>query len=158
MKCSNCRPSRSGGLLVAAAAILALTLQMPPEALAGKPIDWEKKLQKGYYNLSIGNTEEAIVFFQDKVKSYPASGACHTGLGVALKRKGKMSEAKSELRRSTEVEPTYADAFYELATMLESDKDYAGAAQSYEQYLVLKPDSNRRTVVGERIRFCKEHM
>jgi len=158
MKSSNCLTSRSGGLLLVAAAVLTLGIQLAPAAFAGKPIDWEKKLQKGYYNLSIGNTEEAIVFFQTKVKDYPASGACHTGLGVALKRKGKMTEAKSELRRSTEVEPTYADAFYELGAMLESDKDYAGAAQSYEQYLVLKPDSNRRTVVGERIRFCKEHM
>ncbi len=158
MKSSNCRTSRSGGLLLAAAASLALTFQIAPHGFAGKPVDWEKKLHKGYYDLSIGNTEEAIVFFQKQVKSYPASGACHTGLGVALKRKGKMTEAKAELRRSTEVEPTYADAFYELATMLESDKDYTGAVQSYEQYLVLKPDSNRRTVVADRIRFCKEHM
>ncbi|HEY9870616.1 MAG TPA: tetratricopeptide repeat protein [Candidatus Obscuribacterales bacterium] len=154
MKSSN---SRRVGVFPAAWVALALALPVVP-ALADKAIDWEKKLEKGYYELSIGNTEQAIEFFQSKIKSYPSSGACHTGLGIALKRKGKLTEAKAELRRATEVEPTYAEAFYELGTMLESDKDYSAASQAYERYLVLKPDSNRRNTVADRIKFCRERM
>jgi tetratricopeptide (TPR) repeat protein len=123
-----------------------------------KPIDWDKALEKGRYELSIGNVDKAIGMFQEKVNKHPESGACHTALGLALKKKGRLGEAKSEFRRSTEAQPDYPDGYYELGAMLESDKEYNGAAQSFEKYLQLKPDCNNRATVADRIKFCREHM
>ncbi|MBI4534192.1 MAG: tetratricopeptide repeat protein [Candidatus Melainabacteria bacterium] len=137
---------------------LVMFIGMLGTASADRPIDWENKLEKGYYELSIGNVDKAREIFESKVKKYPNSGACHTALGTALKKKGKLTEAKAEFRRATEVEPTYADSFYELGAMMESDKEYLQASQVFEKYLLLKPDSNRKATVADRIRFCKEHL
>ena len=149
----------SGGglrvLAVLAAAALALGVYLS-EAHAEKPVDWDKKLAKGYHELSIGNVNEAVDWFSGKVKSYPASAACHNGLAMALKKKGKLSEAKAEFRKATELEPDFGDAYYELGAMLESDKEYQAAANAFERYLVLKPDSSRKAAVADRIRFCRE--
>jgi tetratricopeptide (TPR) repeat protein len=129
-----------------------------PGSLAGnKPPDWDKTLEKGVYQLSIGNTKEAAEFFEGKVKKYPDSGACHTQLGKALKRLGKFSEAKAEFRKATEVEPTYADGFYELGSLLEGDRDFSGAAQAFERFLQLKPDAADRQTITDRIRECRNH-
>ena len=139
-----------------AAVVVFLGASMP--ALGGGPVDWERKLEKGYYELSIGNVDKAREMFESKVRKYPSSGACHTALGATLKKKGKLTEAKAEFRRATEVEPTYAEGFYELGAMMESDKEFLQASQAFEKYLLLKPDSNRKATVADRIRFCKEHL
>lgn len=120
--------------------------------------NWESNLQKGNYQLSIGNTEEAVKIFSEKVRKYPSSGACHTGLGRALKRLGKISEAKAEFRTATQAEPTYAEGFYELGVVLESDKEWAGAASAFETFLSLKPDASQRQALSDRIRFCKSQI
>lgn len=135
-------------------AALLVSIWLVPAALA-KDIDWDKRLQKGYQELSLGNVNEAIKTFQSKVDSHPDSGACHTALGLALKKKGKLGVAKSEFHRATEVEPGYPEAYYELGSMQESDKEYSAAATSFEKFLQLKPDTDRKGV-PDRIRFCKE--
>ena len=145
--------SRRLAVLVAAAVVLGVWL---PDAYAEKPVDWDKKLAKGYNELSIGNVNEAIDWFSGKVKSYPTSAACHNGLALALKKKGKLSEAKVEFHKATELEPNFGDAYYELGAMLESDKEYQAAADAFERYLTLKPDSNRKAAVADRIRFCRD--
>jgi TolA-binding protein len=121
-------------------------------------VDWNKVLSAGYKNMSLGNVAEAMATFQSKCNKYPDSAACHTALGVSLKKLGKLTQAKSEFRRATEVEPSFADSYYELGAMLDSDKDYSGALQAFERYVDLKPESDRKSAVQERIRFCKEHI
>jgi tetratricopeptide (TPR) repeat protein len=120
-----------------------------------KEQDWNKELAKGYAEISNGNTEPAIEFFRGKVRKNPTSGACHTGLGIALRRLGKISDAKSEFRQSTEVEPAFADGFLEYGKVLEDDKDYENAAQAFEKYLQLKPDSGQRRAISDRITYCR---
>ena len=131
---------------------------MDSACLAKKPVDWEQKLEKGYHELSIGNVDKAIDMFRDKVKSYPDSGACHTALGSALKKRGKLAEARNEFQTATAVEPGYPNAYYELGAMLESDREYAAAAKAFEKYNELSPDPSRKATVTDRIRFCKEHI
>ena len=128
------------------------------QALASDYQDWDKILKKGNEEYALGNTEKAIAFFQEKCKKYPLSGACHCGLGRSLKRLGKISEGKEELRKATDLDPSYAPAWYELGVMLESDKDYAGAVAAFEKFLDLNPDAGQRKLVSDRIRSCKEHM
>jgi Tfp pilus assembly protein PilF len=138
--------------------VIALTvagLLWPATALGAKTINWDKKLEHGYQQLSIGNVDEAINIFSSKVKSYPQSGACHTALGKALKKKGKLGQAKAEFRQATSVEPNFADAYYEVAAMEESDKEYQQAATDFDKYLSLNPQTDRKAV-ADRIRFCQE--
>ena len=144
--------------------LLAVSLLFVPIAIASLPVhaadsqDWDKILKKGNDDYNLGNTEKAVAFFQDRCKKYPLSGACHTALGRSLKRLGKLSEGKEELRKATDLEPKYAPGWYELGVMLESDKDYPGAVASFEKFLELDTDAGQRKLVSDRIRSCKEHM
>jgi tetratricopeptide (TPR) repeat protein len=135
---------------LAAASLLA----MP--ALAGsKDVDWDKKLAKPRHLAETNNVEEAIKIYVDLLKKYPEAGVLHTELGKGYKVRGKMSMAKAEFRRSTEVDANFADAWYELGAMEESDKEYQLASDSYEKYLQLQPASDRKAAIQERIQFCK---
>lgn len=125
------------------------------DALA-KPTDWNKELAKGYANLEIGNKKEAEEFFAKKVAKYPSSGACHVAYGRALKRLGKLDEAKREFRSATQCEPSFADGFYEYGAALESDKQYKEASDNFTQYLTLSPDASKRKNIEDRIRFCQD--
>src|SRR5277367_613502 len=116
--------SQTGTLRKSLALLLILAMQSGLAAYAkDKPIDWDKKLESGYREMSLGNVDKAMEMFQDKVKHYPDAGPCHTALGLSLKKLGKLAEAKAEFTRSTEVDPSFADGFYELGAMLEGDKD-----------------------------------
>ena len=116
--------------------------------------EWDKVLKDGNHLLAIGETERAISSFEAKTKKYPESGACHTALGRALKRLGRLDQAKLEFRRATEVEPGYADGFYELGVIQESDKEWGAAAEAFKRYVELKPESAQRKTLEERILYC----
>lgn len=128
----------------------------PTSALSASPIDWDKRLAKANQQMSIGEVDVAIKMFSSEVQKHPEAGAPHVALGRALKKKGRLSDAKAEFQRSTEVDPGYADAFYELGAMQENDRDYKAAASSFEQYLQLAPDSDRARSTAERLRNCKQ--
>jgi tetratricopeptide (TPR) repeat protein len=96
--------------------------------------------------------------FSDELRKHPEAGPPHVGLGQALKKKGKLGEAKSEFKRATEVDPGCADAFYELGAMQENDQEWQAAAGSFEQYLQLAPSANNAKSVAERLRNCREKM
>lgn len=128
----------------------------PSPALSASPIDWDKKLAKANQQMSIGEVDTAIKMFSAEVQKHPEAGAPHVALGRALKKKGRLSDAKAEFQRSAEVDPGYADAFYELGAMQENDKDWKAAANSFEQYLQLAPDADRARSTAERLRNCKQ--
>ncbi len=138
--------------------LISLLAFIQPVFVYAKNLDWDKVLEKGYQLLSTGNTKEALVIFESKVKKYPQSAACRTAEGRALKRLGKLDEAKAEFRTATQIDANFADGFYELGCLLESDKDYAGAIAAFEHYQVLKPDESIRLAIADRIRSCKSRL
>jgi len=140
------------------AAFLAISAFQAMPATAKSEPDFEKKLEKGFHELQIGNTDKAIKIFSSKVSKYPESGACHTALGRALKRKGKLSEAKAEFRKSTEVDPKYAWGHYYLGVSCEQDKEWKSAAESFQKYVDLEPEEGKRKVVEDRVTHCKNQI
>ena len=143
-------------LLVLAAVIIVVSfVSKPLPAQAKGDPNWDVALKDANHLLAIGESEKAAAIFESKIKKYPNSGACHTALGRALKRLGKLDQAKTEFLRSTEVEPNYADGFYELGVLQESDKEWAEAANAFTRYVELKPDSGQRRTVEDRILYCK---
>lgn len=140
-------------VLAVIGSFISLPLRLPVQA-KGDP-NWDVALKDANHLLAIGESEKAAAIFESKIKKYPNSGACHTALGRALKRLGKLDQAKTEFLRSTEVEPNYADGFYELGVLQESDKEWAEAANAFTRYVELKPDSGQRRTVEDRILYCK---
>jgi len=117
--------------------------------------NWDDVLKSGKQQLAIGETQKAIETFEKNVKKYPRSAACHTALGRAFKRSGKLSEAKAEFKCACDLESNYADAFYELGAIAESDKEWDQAAQAFTHYLQINPDSAQRKTIEDRIKYCQ---
>ncbi|MFA6210165.1 MAG: tetratricopeptide repeat protein [Candidatus Obscuribacterales bacterium] len=149
MKASN---AKHLVLALAAINLMSSSLSLPAQA-KGDP-NWDVALKEANHLLAIGESEKAAAIFESKIKKYPNSGACHTALGRSLKRLGKLDQAKTEFLRSTEVEPTYADGFYELGVLQESDKEWAEAAKAFTRYVELRPDSGQRRTIEDRILYC----
>lgn len=144
-------------LITATALIVAVAASFSPVQCKSN-IDWDKKLSKGYRDIEIGEYDRALKFFQSESDHHPESAAARTGIGMALKAKGKAGEAVAAIRRATEVEPDYAEAHYQLGSLLESNKDYTEACKCFERYLQLAPISSKKASVEERIRNCKQNM
>lgn len=123
-----------------------------------KAIDWDKKLAKPKQLMTTNNIEEAVKIYEDLLKKHADSGAVHTELGKCYKRRGKGAAGKAEFARATEVEPTYADAWYELGCMNQSDKEYDLAVSNFQHYIQLVPSADNKAAVLDRIKFCKAEM
>lgn len=102
-----------------------------------------------------GNYQVAQDAFLKLVTKYPGSAELRTMLAKSYKRLGKFDEAKGEFRSAIQCDANYAEAYYELGVILESDKDYKSAVIAFEKFLELKPDSSQRKLVTDRIQFCK---
>lgn len=138
--------------------LVAALLLAPAGALAKEKIDWDKRLEKPYHELAIGNFDKAAAMFAKEVSKHPESGAARTAQGKAFKQLGKMGEAKAAFRRATEVEPDFAESYYELGCMCESDKEWSEANKSFERYLQLAPLSSKKKSVEDRILNCRQNM
>ncbi len=140
-------------------AVLFLAAGFGQGSLASnKPIDWDKRLAKARQLMDTNNVEEAMKILSDELKKHPEAAAPHTDLGKAYKKRGKMMLAKSEFRRATEVDPSYAEAWYELGAMEQADKEFELAVRAFERFLQMQPYSDRKATVEERIRACKSNL
>jgi len=140
------------------AAVLLIAASSCSAAMAKKPIDWDKALEKGNHLLAIGDNKEAVAFFSDKLNKDRECAPCHLGLGRGLKKLGKISEAKAEFQLAAQYDPTLADGFYELGVLQERDKEYARSVESFQKYLDLKPDAAGRKTIEDRILYDKNQM
>jgi tetratricopeptide (TPR) repeat protein len=134
-------------------AVLALEASAAP-----KVIDWDKKLAKPRHLTETNNVDEAIKIYEDLLKKHADAAPVHTDLGKCYKIRGKASMAKAEFKRATEVEPTYAEGWYELGAMYQSDKEYDLASQAFSRFIQLAPYSEKKDAVLDRIKFCKSQL
>src|ERR1700677_1579420 len=72
------------GAVMASNCTLALADKAPP--------NWDKVLEKGNQQLTLGNTKEAVEIFASKLQKYPNAAPVLFAYGRALKRQGKQSE------------------------------------------------------------------
>ncbi len=137
--------------------MILIATSLAPLSLS-KENDWQKILAEGNHELAVGNTDHAVAIFSKKVNKYPSSAACHTALGRAYKRLGKIDDAKAQFKQATQLEPNFPDGFYELGVIEESDKHWADASTAFEKYLLLKPESSERRALADRIKYCKDQL
>jgi tetratricopeptide (TPR) repeat protein len=151
------RSIAAASLIAVSMAVLIPGLSLPAKA-SDKQIDWDDKLAKERQLMTTNNIDEALKILDKYLEKHPESGACHTDKGKCLRRRGHVADAKSEFQRSTEVEPNYAEAWYELGAIQQTDKEYDMAVNSFERYLQIVPGSDKKDAVKDRINFCKSQM
>lgn len=61
--------------------------------------------------------------------------------GIAVAQKGLWKEARYRWERATQIDPTYAAAFNNLAVACEQQGDFEGARKAYERALELEPNN-----------------
>jgi tetratricopeptide (TPR) repeat protein len=88
---------------------------------------------------------EARAAYERAIAASPASGFLYRELGALERRAGNVDQALSRLRRATEVDPLDAPAFVQLADLLESRQDFAGAEAAYRQAVELDPSPELET-------------
>lgn len=81
----------------------------------------------------------------------PKSADARFLMAYIYRRQGKMFEAERELIEVVNLNPKYAGAYQELGIIYEAGKQYANAADAFESYLRLEPNSPYRDDISKRI-------
>jgi tetratricopeptide (TPR) repeat protein len=92
----------------------------------------------------------AIPFFETATRANPGSVVAATELGLALFAAGKLEDAEAKLKRAVALDPAYADALYDLASVQAARGDWDDATTSFKRVLELRPDNAKaRQHLGE---------
>ena len=77
--------------------------------------------------------------------------------GMKLIQSGRPSDAVKAFERSLESDPKLARVHLELGFLLhDSEKDYVGAVYHYRKYMQLRPKSQKKAMIENRIRIAKQ--
>ena len=98
-------------------------------------------LRAGQAALAGGDYETAAAAFRDEVRERPESADAHRLLGTALRRLGETDEARSVLRRATELDPGSAPVWTAVADLETSARNWDAAITALEAALGLDPGS-----------------
>jgi tetratricopeptide (TPR) repeat protein len=85
----------------------------------------------------------AIPYFEAATKANPTSVVAATELGVALFSAGKLEEAEAEFKLAIALEPSYADARYDLASVQAARAEWDDATAEFKRVLELRPDDTK---------------
>lgn len=88
---------------------------------------------------ALGRYDEAVVQFASLLSLAPGSPEILCNYGHALFLMGRVEEARAALEEAVRIQPHYAQARYNLATLLEQSGLEADAMREYEMAATLKP-------------------
>jgi tetratricopeptide (TPR) repeat protein len=115
---------------------------IPPEMLAGM-------LQAARQSLFDGHYSEAIAAYQAVLKRDARNVDAMTHLGLIVAIGGHADSALETFSKALDIDPKYAPAYlYRGQVLYEQKQDYAGAVQSWEQFMALVPKGEDRDRVA----------
>ena len=106
----------------------------------------ERQFAMTYFNLGLvlfrmKRNREAMAYFKRAAEIEPNDPECLNFLGQICTELGKLGAAEKYLRRSLELNPEYADSYYDLGNLLLKIKDKRKEARKlFERAIELKPD------------------
>ncbi|MDE3167116.1 MAG: tetratricopeptide repeat protein, partial [Acidobacteriota bacterium] len=105
------------------------------------PDDFTANFRMGDLMLMRNLPADAVPYFQKAAESDPHSVLAATELGNAYFAAKQIPESIAALRHALEIDPTYTDARYNLASVLATSGSFEDAAHEYEQVLKDQPDN-----------------
>ena len=122
---------------------------IPPEMLAGM-------LQAARQSLFDGRYSEAIAAYQAVLKRDAKNVDAMTHLGLIVAFGGHADTALETFSKALDIDPKYAPAYlYRGQVLYEQKHDYAGAVQSWEQFMSLVPKGEDRDRVAALVEEAK---
>ncbi len=112
-------------------------------AIAAAPGYWDTYNNYGYFLLFQGDVDKAIEQFRMVIALAPDNIIGYNNLGGALMFRSRWSEAREIFKRSLAIKPSGAAASNLGTIYYFHDRDYAKAAEAYEQGLQLNPKDYR---------------
>ncbi len=97
------------------------------------------EFQRAAQLIEQGNQGDARTLLEDILKRHPNQSDAHHLLGVVYKRLQEFSRAEQHLRKSIQLTPNFAAAYYNLANVLTDRKAFDEAKPYYEACLKLNP-------------------
>ncbi len=82
---------------------------------------------------------EAVRYIERAIAANEKSPLFHCNLGAALQSLGDADRAIASLQRAVEIDPGYADAWFNLATIQRRSGKLAEASESYRRLCALRP-------------------
>jgi Flp pilus assembly protein TadD len=92
-------------------------------------------------DLDSGQLQDAVLLGQRAVSRWPLDAQFRHYLGVAYFKTGDTKQAQEQLTRARELNPADSATHFDLALVLLSQTDYAGAATELEAAIKLSPSS-----------------
>jgi tetratricopeptide (TPR) repeat protein len=105
-------------------------------------------LELGELLAQAGCFDEAQAVFADGLALTPDSGVLRVGLGQLCLKLNDRARARAEFEAVRRAAPQRFDAAVGLATVLELDGDFRGAADLYRSALALRPDAPTQIRLG----------
>ena len=117
--------------------------------LYARAIDQEDCVADSFCNLGIiesqeGNTIKAFDCFTTCLKHNPRHSEAHYNLGNLYFDQNDFRLAQLHFEMSTTLEPSFANAFFNLALVLAINNDFAAAMRALRQYEQLVPEDDRQ--------------
>ena len=147
------RPARIAATAIAGAVMLALAFltarQLPHwqdserlynRALAVTKNNYVAHNGLGYFYLSRGRVDDAIVELRQAIAIHPRFAEALTNFGCALLQKGRDADALACFNQAVKVQPSLAVARYNLGTLLHAKGRVEEAARELRIAATLRPD------------------
>jgi tetratricopeptide (TPR) repeat protein len=102
------------------------------EALAEDYLDY---YEQGEFALRVNKWDRAIEFFTRSIQDNPSFFVAYHNRAVAYSNKGEYDKSIQDLKKATQLNPDYPDAYGLLGRVYEIKKDNAAALEAYREAL-----------------------
>ncbi len=110
------------------------------EIVERQPWSFESQMALAIALTQAGRHSEAMTPLNEASALRPSSHGPYNARGIVNRRLGNMSAAIRDFQRSIELDPTFAQAYYNLGNTYADQRRWGEARQAYEQALAIQPD------------------
>jgi tetratricopeptide (TPR) repeat protein len=97
---------------------------------------------------SVGKRQEALRIFEDALKKHPDDPHLNFNIAVTLILEGRSQEAVEHLRRTVDVEPSYAASYYALGKISADKGDAIPGIFYFMRFMFVQPPTERAAVAA----------
>lgn len=91
--------------------------------------------------------ENAQKYFEQSIETYPENELIAYNVGEIFFSNQKLEEALVYFILASEIKPDWSDSYYKLGLVYLNTSDYTKAAEIFEKFLTLEPDTERAVSV-----------